>query len=782
MRSIVLRALFSAFALFCLLSASLAQPASVSDAATPISIGRFSARFVQGGLFLNYDGIPVLKGGITQVFAKDYSRGYYGSGSNPPVGTVELLPDGGRAYLAQFVYQGDGNAFQGLQRIEVHPEGRVIFTIRARWEGQDSAILEWNPIRLWAYPLVGSTYQAETPEGGSVAGRIGLKPLGSSYPASRLAPPWTRLELRLPALGALNFTSPDTTDLPVAFDARTDPYLQNDKLFWLGSLGTEMPPGQEITRTITLMATPSGAPPVPSSVSTRSPHPVRLEAQTLRIPDANRPEPPLLDPAGHPLLIPNPKHVIFTDTAFPLHGRIPVTVNLPAGEAEGYVLEALHALISDLARDTGVKFVVQSGPWRGRGLYVTVRGIGQMETGEALPTPDRAEGYTLRVSPEKVILVGHDAAGAFYGLQTLRQLVLRSSSALPSSRPAPALAGVEIVDWPSLVFRGAHLFVGKSALPFHERLIEGVLSRYKLNTLVIECEHTQWKSHPEIAVPFSMPQEDLRTEVAFARAHFMEPIPLVNSLGHSEWIFKNGQHLDLAEDVSSPHAYDVSNPDTYKFLFDVYQEAIDIFHPRLFHIGHDEVKVPASDLFGKYPARTENIRKGIPALFIEDTNRLADWLRAHGVRTMLWGDMLLHRTEGPTLPHVPEMSAANAPSLEEAIRLRELLPKDAVIADWRYEPGSEQRNGLRIFQASGLEALGSAWFAPGNIRGWAAQAAQTGALGTLQTTWAGYDSNASLLETEYRQFYAFVLAAEYAWNGGQGAGETGEPPYRASEA
>ena len=149
---------------------------------------------------------------------------------------------------------------------------------------------------------------------------------------------------------------------------------------------------------------------------------------------------------------------------------------------------------------------------------------------------------------------------------------------------------------------------------------------------------------------------------------------------------------------------------------------------------------------------------------MEDTTRLADWLKERGIKPILWGDMLLHKSEGDPATGA-EMTAANAPDRADAEKRRGLLPKEAIIADWRYEPGSEQRNGLDIFRAAGNETLGCAWFSPENIRGWARQAIAHEALGTIQTTWAGYDSKEALLDEEYRQFTAFVLAAEYAWSG-----------------
>ncbi len=307
--------------------------------------------------------------------------------------------------------------------------------------------------------------------------------------------------------------------------------------------------------------------------------------------------------------------------------------------------------------------------------------------------------------------------------------------------------------------------MGKNTLPFHKKLIERIFARFKMNAIVIECEYTAWKSHPELHAPNSMPPDDLRQEVAYARERFLEPIPLVNSLGHSQWMFANKQHLDLCEDPTRPYAYNASDPATYRLLFDIYAETLDIFKPRFFHIGHDEVKIPGADTFGRYPARPENIKKGVTRLFVDDTNRLADWLRARGARIMLWADMLLHESEETDSKEHPDMSAANAPTLAEARSRRAQMPRDAIIADWRYAAGSEQRNGLEVLQKAGFETLGCAWYEPGNIAGWARQAVQNHALGTLQTTWAGYDSNERLLDTEYKQFTAYVLAAQAAWTG-----------------
>jgi hypothetical protein len=727
------------------------------DAFAPITIGRWTARYLRNGLSLDFDRIPLVRGGLVQVFSKDYAKGYYGSSSSNPHPTVETLPDGGRAYTTLFNYAADALRFVATQRIEVHPDNTVKFTLRYRWDGPEPALLEWNTARLWGYPLVGATYRAEHAAGTpATTDRVGPLPRSSKYPADSLAPLWQSLTFQETAFGPLSLrVGAGEPAAGVLFDGRDDEYLRDARLFWLGLLGAEMTPGQETTRSFTLSLPAPHAPPALSTTATAR---ESRSAKTIRISDAVRPLPPLRDERNHPVLIPEPKIVRFApDEAedFVVTGRLVLDDQLPAGEKFNPVRQEMARFTSDTQRETGVEATVQTGTTVGRTLSVRVEQTGAITT---LP----AEGYQLSVTPEEIRIVGRDAAGAFYGLQTLRQLLQRRASGRFS------FAGASITDWPSLSFRGVHLFTGKEALPFHRRLIERVLSRYKLNRMVLECEYAHWSSHPEIAVPYGMSLDDLRADVAAARSHFLEPIPLVNSLGHSEWIFANHRHQDLAEDVNSQHAYDASNPDAYKFIFDVFGEALDIFHPRLFHIGHDEVKVPSQDkAFGKYPARPGNIQKGASALFIEDTNRLADWLRGRGVRTILWSDMLLHESEGPTLPGVPIMTAANAPTIAEAAERRSAMPADAVIADWRYTPGDEQRNGLTLFRQRGQETLGCPWFQPENIRGWAQQAIAHNSLGTLQTTWAGYDSSVGQLEDwyDYRQFLAYVLAAEYAWSG-----------------
>ncbi|MET0401602.1 MAG: family 20 glycosylhydrolase, partial [Cystobacter sp.] len=97
-----------------------------------------------------------------------------------------------------------------------------------------------------------------------------------------------------------------------------------------------------------------------------------------------------------------------------------------------------------------------------------------------------AEGYTLDVKDGVVIIRGATAAGVFYGIQTLRQLIPTETylaATQASGRPAElVLPVVHIADAPGFVYRGMALDVGRhfQSKETVKRLLD-VLAHYKIN-------------------------------------------------------------------------------------------------------------------------------------------------------------------------------------------------------------------------------------------------------------------------------------------------------------
>jgi len=463
-------------------------------------------------------------------------------------------------------------------------------------------------------------------------------------------------------------------------------------------------------------------------------------------PPAAQAAPSTPPPGPPPLVIPQPKSIHVDAGGWEVRGPVPWAVIQASSD------DRLPAALRSLTREhPGLRLGaggsrVRSGSWTTLRLG-SPRGWFAAKPRGKLPAWARnPDGYRLQVDAGGAEIAAPTPRGAYYGIQTLAQV-------LTSSSGGTRCPTVTVEDWPSLGFRGAHWFVSASGVPFHRKLIERVMGRFKLNHAVIQCESARWDSHPEVAAPNSIPKKELRGLVALTRRNFIEPVPLINGPGHAGWIFRNGQNLELAEDPVAAYAFCVSHPGSDRFMKQVYAEALDVFRPRYFHLGLDEVTMR-----GQFPhpdcPRCHD--KSVTELTRPYARRMEAWLRARGVRPVMWGDMLLSPEEGT--------GDAQAPDAVEAQLRRSSLPRSVLIADWHY--GTGPFRSLELFRDARLETVACTWYGPRNIYEFARAAHAARVKGLLQTTWAGHFPDEKVLGgVERRQFTAFVLAAEYAWSG-----------------
>ena len=356
------------------------------------------------------------------------------------------------------------------------------------------------------------------------------------------------------------------------------------------------------------------------------------------------------------------------------------------------------------------------------------------------------EGYQLTVETNGLVILAATAQGAFYGLQTLAQLWQESGN----ESFCPAL---QIEDWPAMRFRGVHWFPSASGVPMHQKLIPNVFGAFKFNRSVIQCEAARWDKHPEISARNAISKTDLRKLVETCRACYLEPIPLINVPGHAEWMFRDGNNLDFAEDPQTPYAYCVNNPKSFEFIQDVLNECLPIFQSKFCHIGHDEVTMR-----GRFPnpecPRCKDAT--ITTLVVKHVNRLSEWLSRRGIESMIWGDMLLGPGEAKDATH--------AKTLADARQRRAEIDKKTIIVDWHYVASADARS-IEVLRHDGFRVVAASWYTPQNIFQLSQAALTAGAEGLLQTTWMGYFPDEQAMKTQLQQFTAFVLAAEYAWSG-----------------
>jgi hexosaminidase len=297
-----------------------------------------------------------------------------------------------------------------------------------------------------------------------------------------------------------------------------------------------------------------------------------------------------------------------------------------------------------------------------------------------------------------------------------------------------------------------------SDLGFLPRLIENVIAHAKFNHLVLECGYGQWETIRDAWVDISAPKSLLREAVQVSRQNLLEPIPLIQSLGHMYWAFRNDANKHLAEDPDTPWAIAPRGPETRPFLQRLYDEVFEVFQPRHFHAGLDEVT-----LRGRFPNRPESKGASVAELFVEHTEWVHSELKRRGIqKVLMWGDVLL-------APGEANDGGAHAKSPDEARFTRERLSKlpDLVICDWHYTPAEPERYiSLDVLQRAGFkEIIATTWYNPRNIATFAKAARQRRIAGLLQSTWAGYSLNEGTLQgIELRQFVAYLLAGAYAWD------------------
>jgi hexosaminidase len=274
-----------------------------------------------------------------------------------------------------------------------------------------------------------------------------------------------------------------------------------------------------------------------------------------------------------------------------------------------------------------------------------------------------AEGYRLEIDPHGVSLVAGDAAGHFYGVSTLCQLLAVRGSVLPTLR---------IDDRPGLRTRGVMLDISRDKVPTLDTLkgLVDLLASWKVNHVQLYMEHTfAYRAHPEVwAAASPLTAEEILDLDAFCRERHVELVPNQNSFGHMERWFchpryqpmaetEHGLKLPWGEVTRWPITLSPAHPDSLTFLDGLYAELLPNFSSRQFNVGCDET-------FGLGDGRSRALvaAKGGPRTWLDFVVEIRDLATRRGRRLQIWGDMVRRN---------PDLIAD--------------LPRDITILDWGYE-------------------------------------------------------------------------------------------------
>ena len=370
----------------------------------------------------------------------------------------------------------------------------------------------------------------------------------------------------------------------------------------------------------------------------------------------------------------------------------------------------------------------------------------QAENGAALTvtvTGMEGESYTLDVAENAIAITAGGPAGAFYAIQTLRQLFTQ-----------PEIPCLHIEDAPDFAHRGFYHDITRGRISTLETLLNLVedMAYYKLNSLQLYVEHVfPFKETADIVAKTDcITPEELKAVEAACKDNFIEFIPSLSTFGHMYEILELPQYKHMAvlsqfETLKnfwdSRQRHHTLNP-LAEGSEELVQSLIDQYYPlfesNFFNICCDETfdldKYPVCDDPGK--------------AYADFVKKIIAMVKARGKDVMMWADILLKHPE-----------------------VIDDIPEDTIFLNWNYKQEPPEENIAALANLGKKQILcpgNSAWYRlcedveveEGNICRMAHFAKKYNALGILNTNWGdwGHPANLEL------GMYGLVLGAEKSWS------------------
>ncbi len=339
-------------------------------------------------------------------------------------------------------------------------------------------------------------------------------------------------------------------------------------------------------------------------------------------------------------------------------------------------------------------------------LDVTLKEGTQGDIVLSLASLSNTEGYELDVTPSSVTVKAGSPAGAFYALQTFKQIMpLKAEVAGKTKITVPAVA---IADEPAFGYRGMHLDVARHFFNADsvKRYLD-ILALHKINTFHWHLTEDQgWrmesKKYPRLTeigsyrprtvigrnsgeydnVPVSgfYTQEEIKDIVKYAADRYITIIPEIDMPGHMLAALAAYPELGCrGKDYKVAETWGVfeevlcaGNPKVYQFVYDILDEVIELFPSQYVHIGGDECPKEEWEKCPKCQAKIRELKlKGDGVHTAEQqlqshfTKEVEKYLNDHGRKLIGWDEIM----EGGLSETATVMSWRGASHAYEAAKL-----------------------------------------------------------------------------------------------------------------
>ncbi|NCS90558.1 MAG: family 20 glycosylhydrolase, partial [Ignavibacteria bacterium] len=356
----------------------------------------------------------------------------------------------------------------------------------------------------------------------------------------------------------------------------------------------------------------------------------------------------------------------------------------------------------------------------------------------AFPEETTDEGYILLIDENGISLEALTSKGLFYGAMSLIQLLEKAEE--------KTLPYFKVIDYPDMKVRAVSDDISRgqvSTLDNFKKIIVH-MSRYKMNVYMPYIEDMLlFNAYPTIGVNRgALTKEEASELVDFAGKHFVEVIPIFQTLGHYENILSQDEFLKYAE-FPGAASLNVTNDSIYVFLETMMKEVFELFPTKFFHMGADE----SYDVGLGYSKKLVD-ETNIATVHANHYKKIYSIAKKYGKTVLMYGDIILQHPE-----------------------ILSQIPKDIIVVDWHYR-ADKNYTSTKTFKESGFEyyVSPSSWnflttFPTNinslpNIKHIIKDGLKNGSAGMVNSNWGDYGA-----ET-FKELILFNYAwsAQCAWN------------------
>ncbi len=351
----------------------------------------------------------------------------------------------------------------------------------------------------------------------------------------------------------------------------------------------------------------------------------------------------------------------------------------------------------------------------------------------------KAEGYFLDIDTKGGVIIAETEQGLYYGMMSLLQLLRFEGRSI-------TIPSLSMHDYPLQKMRGITDDVSRGQISTVENFKKVIkfCARHKMNVYSPYIEDVfLFKNHAVLGKDRgALSAKEWKEIDTFAKKHFVEMIPIFETLGHWENYLIHPDYVKYGE-FPGAHTVNVSDEKVYALLDEMIGEMASAFSSPYFHMAADE-----SWDVGLGVNKDRVKQSDLATVHAEHYKRIFAIIKKHGKKPVMYGDIILNHSD-----------------------ILQKIPQDVIIVDWQYGARFDY-SSPEVFKNAGFPFVVSpaVWNFTGpfpnylntflNIYYLNLDGYRNGSLGMFCSNWNDFGGEA-LRELNY---YGYAWTAECAWN------------------